>query len=225
MANNRQVLIVAAHPDDETLGMGGAIKVLGKKGYKVNVLFMSSGVGSRNIERQSVDDRKNSAGKALNFLDCTSLDYLDFPDNRFDSIDILDIAKCIKQKIDLIKPELVFTNYYADLNIDHRITSEATQIAVRPQSKSSVDELYFFEVPSSTGWNFGAKVFSPDLYIDISSSIDSKILALNEYKVEIDAPPNARSLEAIRSQAIQRGSHVGFHYAEAFEIGFIRKKY
>ena len=225
MTVNRRVLIVAAHPDDETLGMGGTIKELVEKGYEISTLFLSTGVGSRDQERQSAEDRKAASIKALKILGCNNWDYANFPDNRFDTVDLIDIAKCIEQKINIINPEIVFTNYFADLNIDHRVASEATQIAVRPKPQSSVNELYFFEVPSSTGWNFGSKIFSPDIYIDISRSIDSKFLALNQYMVEMDEPPNARSIKAIQSQAILRGSHVGFHYAEAFEIGFIRKKY
>jgi hypothetical protein len=148
---------------------------------------------------------------------------MDFPDNRFDSLEILDVVRVIERKIGEVQPELVFTNHYADLNIDHRITCEATKIAVRPKSKSFVNELYFFEIPSSTGWNFGSKIFIPHFYVNISNTIESKIKALLEYSVELDDPPNARSLVSLEALSVHRGSSVGYSNAEAFEVGFIRK--
>jgi LmbE family N-acetylglucosaminyl deacetylase len=220
---NKSVLIIAAHPDDETLGMGGSIKVLSDLGYEINVLFLSSGVGSRIIERQTLEARKKSAENALRTLGCHNLEFMDFPDNRFDSLDILDVARVIERKIGEVQPEMVFTNHYADLNIDHRITCEATKIAVRPKSKSFVNELYFFEIPSSTGWNFGSKIFIPHFYVNISNTVEFKIKALLEYSVELDDPPNARSLVSLEALSVYRGSSVGYSNAEAFEVGFIRK--
>lgn len=220
---NKSVLIIAAHPDDETLGMGGSIKVLSDLGYEINVLFLSSGVGSRIIERQTSVARKKSAESALNLLGCNNLEFMNFPDNSFDSLNILDVVKVIERKIDEVQPEMVFTNHYTDLNIDHRITCEATKVAVRPKSKSFVNELYFFEIPSSTGWNFGSKIFIPHFYVNISNTIEFKIKALLEYSVELDDPPNARSLVSLEALSVQRGSSVGYSNAEAFEVGFIRK--
>jgi LmbE family N-acetylglucosaminyl deacetylase len=220
---NKSVLIIAAHPDDETLGMGGSIKVLSDLGHEINVLFLSSGVGSRIIERQTSVARKKSAENALRTLGCHKIEFMDFPDNRFDSLDILDVARVIERKIGEVQPEMVFTNHYADLNIDHRITCEATKIAVRPKSKSFVNELYFFEIPSSTGWNFGSKIFIPQFYVNISNTVELKIKALLEYSVELDDPPNARSLVSLEALSVYRGSSVGYSNAEAFEVGFIRK--
>jgi LmbE family N-acetylglucosaminyl deacetylase len=220
---NKSVLIIAAHPDDETLGMGGSIKVLSDLGYEINILFLSSGVGSRIIERQTSEARKKSAENALGILGCHDLEFIDFPDNRFDSVEILDVAKVIERKIDEVQPEIVFTNHYADLNIDHRITCDATKIATRPKNKSFVNELYFFEIPSSTGWNFGAKIFTPHYYVNISNTIEFKIKALLEYSVELDDPPSARSLISLEALSVHRGSSVGYTNAEAFEVGFIRK--
>jgi LmbE family N-acetylglucosaminyl deacetylase len=220
---SNSVLIVAAHPDDETLGMGGSIKILSDLGYEINVLFLSSGVGSRSIERQSSVARKKSAESALSILGCHNFEFMDFPDNRFDSLEILDVARVIERKIGKVQPEIVFTNHYADLNIDHRITCEAAKIAVRPKSESFVNELYFFEIPSSTGWNFGSNIFIPHFYVNISNTIESKMKALLEYSVELDEPPNARSLLSLEALSVQRGSSVGYSNAEAFEVGFIRK--
>jgi LmbE family N-acetylglucosaminyl deacetylase len=223
MSAQNRILIIAAHPDDEVIGMGGSINFFSEKQNKVAVVFLSSGVGSRNEERQSAESRMLAAEKSLLRLGSPEIYFCDFPDNKFDTVPKLDIIKTIEYYVDKFAPNKVFTNYFDDLNIDHQITSEATQVAVRPKPNSPVNELYYFEVPSSTGWKFGTRAFNPNYFIDISKNLKAKLRALEEYKVELDQEPGARSIIAIESLARLRGSSVGVIAAEAFEIAFIRK--
>ncbi len=225
MIKNKKILIIAAHPDDEVIGMGGSIKLFSENQNEVFVILLSSGVGSRNFERQSAESRKESARLALNKLGCSKIYFGDFPDNQFDTVGVLTIAKFIEAHVDRLQPEIVFTNYYQDLNVDHRITSEATLVAVRPRPDSSVANLYFYEVSSSTGWKFGSQTFEPNYYIDILNSNLSKQMALMEYQIEMNKFPSARSLQAIEYLNRYRGSTMGYTIAEAFEIGFIRETY
>ena len=225
MIEKKNILIIAAHPDDEVIGMGGSIKLFAENQNKIFVLFLSTGVGSRNFERQPAESRKESARLALKKLGCSEMYFGDFPDNQFDTVGVLSIAKFIEAHVDKFQPEIVFTNYYQDLNVDHRIASEATLVAVRPKPNTSVTNLYFYEVSSSTGWKFGSQAFKPSYYIDILNSNLSKQMALREYRVEMDEFPSARSVQAIEYLNRYRGGAVGFTIAEAFEIGFIREKY
>jgi len=218
------VLVIASHPDDEVLGVGGTILNYSSRGHSVDVLFLSSGVGSRDNEREDRISRISSAQAALKLLGCRETIHGDFPDNAFDSVGILKVAKFIETQIERLRPTIIFTNFHGDLNVDHRITAEATLIASRPKSNSYVNELYFYEVLSSTGWKFGSELFRPNYFSDISSTIDKKLLALDAYGVEIDVPPNARSLESARALAQTRGNFIGVNFAEAFEVGFIRVK-
>ena len=222
--SNNNILVIASHPDDEVLGVGGTILNYSSRGYSVDVLFLSSGVGSRDNEREDKLSRISSAHAALKLLGCRETIHGDFPDNAFDSVGILKIAKFIEAQIERLRPTVIFTNFHGDLNVDHRITAEATLIASRPKPDSPVNELYFYEVLSSTGWRFGSELFRPNYFSDITSTIDNKLLALNAYGVEIDAPPNARSLESVRALAQTRGNFIGVSFAEAFEVGFIRVK-
>jgi LmbE family N-acetylglucosaminyl deacetylase len=222
MLGKNAVLVIAAHPDDESLGMAGTIYNYTKKGNQVDVLFLSSGVGSRDVPRENAESRKEAATKALKLLGCEQVFFGDFPDNAFDSVGILNISKFIETYIDKFQPNIVYTNYYGDLNIDHRITAEATLVATRPKPQSSVNALYFYEVLSSTGWKFGSKSFNPNYYVDVTDSMPQKDAALRHYKNEMEPPPNARSFESIISLAKFRGSFIGFQFAEAFEVGFIR---
>jgi LmbE family N-acetylglucosaminyl deacetylase len=222
MGIQNTILVIAAHPDDESLGAGGAIYRATQAGDIVDVLFLSSGVGSRDSAQQESTERSKAAIRALNLLGCRKVDTGDFPDNSFDSVSVLSLAKFIESKISELRPNIIFTNFHSDLNIDHRRTAEASLIAARPKPGSPVNELYFYEVLSSTGWQFGASQFNPSYFVDITDSIEQKESALLEYGTEIELPPSARSLEAVKALARFRGNFIGFEYAEAFEIGFVR---
>jgi LmbE family N-acetylglucosaminyl deacetylase len=216
------ILIVAAHPDDETLGMGGTIKRMTESGCHLRVLFMSDGVSSRDIGRESLDARRGNCMKALAILGVTDVHFLDYPDNLLDSIPILELAKQIEKHLAAYRPKWVFTHYPNDLNVDHKAVAEATQVACRPKLESTVSGVMFFEVPSSTDWDFGKVRFSPNLYVDIADTLESKCAGLSEYGKEINTFPNARSIETLISLAKVRGSLVGFTAAEGFEIAFLR---
>ena len=224
MARQNTILVIAAHPDDESLGMGGTIHKLTQAGDIVHVLLLSSGVESRNSEREESAARLAAAKRALDLLGCSQFIIGNFPDNSFDSVSLLSIAKFIEAKVNELQPNIIFTNFYGDLNVDHRLTSEASLVAARPKPSSPVNELYFYEVLSSTGWQFGAKQFLPTYFIDISGSISQKEAALIEYAIEMDESPSARSYDSVKALAQFRGNFIGFEYAEAFEVGFIRTK-
>ena len=224
MTTKSVILIVAAHPDDEVLGAGGTIHKAAREGDTVHVLFLSSGVGSREKERQAPESRIASAQKALGLLGCENIVTGDFPDNAFDTVGVLEISKFIESQIRSIKPDVVFTNFHSDLNIDHRLTAEATLVATRPKPESTVNAVFFYEVLSSTGWKFGASQFNPNYFVDITESLKNKEIALVEYAVEMESSPNARSIESVVALAKFRGNFIGFEFAEAFEVGFIRSK-
>jgi len=216
------VSVIAAHPDDEVIGMGGTLKKLINNGNLVSVLFLSDGVSSRNSIRETVESRKSSALKSLESLGCRDVEFLDFPDNKLDTIPMLDLCKKIELHLNARETEIVFTHYPYDLNIDHRLTCEATLVACRPNPTSLVKQLLFFETVSSTNWKFGDKSFSPNIYIDITNEINDKNLALKHYSIELNEFPSFRSLDGIGSLAKYRGASVGFEKAEAFELGYLR---
>ena len=154
----KSALVVAAHPDDEVLGCGGTIARLSHEGWKVHVLILAEGVTSR-AEKRDVDANLTElsslakcAEEANKILGAASVDLLSLPDNRMDSIELLDIVKIIEKYILNYKPSLLFTHHAGDVNIDHRVLHEAVIVASRPQPNQCVKKLLFFEVPSSTEW-------------------------------------------------------------------------
>ena len=218
-SETRKVLILAAHPDDEVLGCGGTIYNLTSQKVKVSICFFSNGVSSKKKKKKNeIDLRKKAAEKAAKILKVSSLEFYDFPDNSFDKVNILKIAKIIENKISLFMPDTIFTHFGNDLNIDHQKINQATLAATRPQKNQIVKKLFFYEVPSSSEWNFNKnkKQFNPNWFVDISSSLKNKIKALKVYRSEMKKYPHPRSYKAIEALSRWRGSTAGYKAAEAF---------
>jgi LmbE family N-acetylglucosaminyl deacetylase len=218
-----RVLIVAAHPDDETLGMGGSIHRLSQSGCAIRVVFMSDGISSRDTKRESLEERQKASLSALLELGVDDIHFSSNPDNKLDTLPSLELAKQIENHVFAFKPSLVFTHFPLDLNIDHKLVSEATQVACRPKVSASVKALLFFEVPSSTNWYFGVEQFSPNYYIDISQDWNYKEKALAAYSVEMNEYPDARSIENLHNLSKFRGAFMGILAAEAFQIAYVKE--
>ena len=220
------VLIVAAHPDDEVLGCGGTIARFCAEGREVHILLLADGESSRDGLEHGTDSGKIparvlAAEEAGCILGCLSIEVCNLPDNRLDSLDLLDIVKIVEDRVERTKAGTVFTHFYGDVNVDHRIVHEAVLAACRPQPGHSVKELFFFEVPSSTEWRppQSANYFAPGLFVDITSTLGKKMEALAAYKDELRAFPHPRSVQAVEALARWRGATCGVLAAESFVVG------
>jgi LmbE family N-acetylglucosaminyl deacetylase len=218
------ILVVVAHTDDETLGLGGTIAKHVKDGDAVFCMAMTDGVGSRG-EKQAEEikkrvDASNNAGKILGFNWIVGGQ---FSDNEMDNAPLLEVIKCIEKAKALIKPTIIYTHSAADLNVDHRIVCQATLTAFRPQPGEIWQEIRTFEIPSATEYGHSSvtKLFCPNLYISIKKTWAMKLAALKEYQIEMRNAPHPRSFQGLENLAKYRGNQVGLEYAEAFET--IRK--
>jgi|TARA_B110000967_G_C18656887_1_gene446183 LmbE family N-acetylglucosaminyl deacetylase len=222
---NNNILIIAAHPDDEVLGCGGTVAKMSKNGDNVDVLIISDGVSSRNLKNKVLKEnlilRRQACVLSCDLLGINKPEFENFPDNQLDKIPLLKITQVIEKKIKKIKPNIIFTHHWGDLNVDHQKISKAVITACRPQKGNNVKTLLFFEIPSSTEWQISSKknLFSPNWFFDISSTINLKIKALKFYKSELKKSPHPRSLTGIKTLAKWRGAVVGSKAAEAFELG------
>lgn len=222
-----KILVVAAHPDDEILGVGGTVAKLKENGDIVHCLILGEGQTSRFgnrelVDKQILDDLHANTLSAAKIIGYSQVDFADFPDNRFDQIDLLDIVKVIERKIHEFEPSVIYTHHLYDLNIDHQYTHRAVVTATRPMSSCSVKEVYSFETLSSTEWNFDRRsIFTPNVFIDIEKTIEIKKEAMKCYRTELCEYPHPRSLEGIDYLAKNRGLTIGKRYVEAFEC--IRK--
>ena len=222
----RKILVFAAHPDDEILGCGGSAAKWVTQGHEVHFIIMSEGVTARDVKRNrnkrydKISKLQVAARKSAKILGVKSIKLFDFPDNRMDSVDLIDIVKKIEKQIRILKPDTVVTHHHGDLNVDHKIVHEAVLTSCRPQKNNTVKRILSFEVPSSTEWTSPNKktTFTPNHFEDISRTLKLKLRALKEYKMEMRLWPHPRSFKGVKHLANWRGSTIGCDAAEAFML-------
>ncbi len=219
------ILIVAAHPDDEVLGCGGTIARLAAESDRVSILILGEGISSRYANPKDADPallkKLHAQAESIGtFLGAKDVSLAKLPDNRFDTVALLDIVKIVEAHVERVKPEIVYTQHGGDLNIDHQQTFRAVLTATRPMTGSSVKKIYAYEVRSSTEWAFGqfAPAFHPTTFVDVSATLEKKIKAMEMYEDEARTFPHPRSPESLRATAQYWGSIAGLQAAEAFQL-------
>ena len=217
------MLVCVAHPDDEVLGAGGAIAKHVESGDNVKLILMTDGVSARNLDDfhsgDSIKVRSRELIESCRLLGIQDYLCLDFPDNRMDSVPLLDVVRKLESIIKEFRPSLIYTNFINDLNVDHARTAEAVRVASRPVPGCSIKSILMMEVASSTEWTFSKEeVFIPNVFIDIGEHLKKKLGALECYGSELIDPPHPRNVNLTRSRAVIRGSQVGFAAAEAFVL-------
>ena len=218
------ILVVAAHPDDEVLGCSGVLARHAAEGDTVHVLIVAEGATARDSERgprgrkPELTALKAAASRAAAAIGAEEPRMLGLPDNRLDSLPLLEIVKPIEAVAEAVAPEIVYTHHAGDLNVDHRIVHQATVTACRPVPGSPVRAIYAFETPSSTEWQTAGESFRPQRWIDIEPFLDRKLRALDAYEAEMRPFPHARSREAVEALARVRGAAAGLMAAECFMV-------
>jgi LmbE family N-acetylglucosaminyl deacetylase len=223
VTTTESVLVVAAHPDDEVLGCGGAMARHRQAGDRVAVLILADGITSRGggDAEARIGERRQAAQDANAILGVTDVTLLSYPDNRMDAVALLDVAQEIERVMARCRPTVVYTHHAGDVNVDHTRTHEAVLAACRPQPGQTVRRLLFFETPSSTEWRppGSAAIFAPNWFVDIGGTLEAKLKAVAAYHAELREFPHPRSLAAIEHLARWRGASAGLAAAEAFALG------
>ena len=209
-----KILIIAAHPDDEVLGMGGTIKKIAKNGNRIHLCIVSEGASAQYSDKEMIKIRRKSCIKSGKLLGIKDFTFFDFPDAKLDSIPQLEINQKLEKVISKIKPDIVYTVSSGDLSKDHEKVFESTFVSVRPAS-SNVKKFLSYELPGTR-----RHPFNPNVFEDITNEIKSKNKAFLSYQSEIEQFPHPRSIESIESLAKYRGAQVGIKFAEAFELIF-----
>lgn len=192
-------------------------------GDHVSILILGEGLTSRSAtragaSRAGIPGLRGDARRAAELLGVTDLTMLDFPDNRFDSVDLLDVVKAIEAVKKAAAPDILYVHHWGDLNIDHRVAFDAAMAAFRPLPGAAPVSVFAFEVPSATGWSGPApdRAFVPTHYVAIDAALEQKIQAMEAYTSERQAAPHPRAPESLRAWARYRGAQAGLHAAEAF---------
>lgn len=215
------VVCVAAHPDDELLGVGGTLIRHARSGDRVGIIILSDGEAAKSDPAARDDDRTSKPFEWAGHLGCEIRRIFDLPDQRFDTVPMVEIASLLTEEFKTLDADLVYTHHPGDLNHDHRIAAQATLVALRPMHAAGKSpDVLAFETPSSTEQapNTAPFSFMPNHFVVIDSFLEDKMAALEVYENELGVAPHPRSRESIRALAAKRGSECGAAAAEAFVI-------
>lgn len=214
-----RVLVIAPHPDDEILGVGGTIKKRISKGAEVFICVVTKGVEPLFPERV-VKKTRQEARECHKTLGVSETIFLDFPAVMLEKENRYEINGKILDVIQRLKPDEVYIPHWGDMQKDHQIVAEACMVALRPKYEHKVSRIYSYETLSETGWNAPntQNEFIPNVYVDIGELLQAKLDAMRTYQTQLSDYPNPRSIEAVEALAKYRGSMVNVRAAEAFML-------
>lgn len=215
----KKILVIAPHPDDEVLGCGGTIVKHNKNRDEVYLCIVTKAY-TPDWSEEFLKNRPKEIKKANKILNIKKAYFLDFPTAKLDTITQKDLNDSISRIVKEIGAEIIYIPYEGDLSKEHRLVFEAALVASRPYTNKSVKKVLCYETLSETDWgkDFTKKIFSPNVYVDISDVLKYKIKAMQAYKSELKKSPHPRSLEIIKVLARKRGSEAGLKFAEAFML-------
>ena len=213
------ILVIAAHPDDEVLGCGGTIARHATRGDRVDVLIVTRG-SPELYSNDQVKQLRKELETAHAILGISAVHFLDFPAPRLDLIPSHEVADSIGAHITSIRPDAVYIPHRGDLHSDHRCVFGAALVAARPVNDHTVRRLLSYEVLSETEWAppIAEDAFLPSVFVDIHGQLEKKKQAMAAYKSQLKEFPHPRSVEAVEYLARLRGSTVGVPAAEAFQL-------
>ena len=216
---SKKVLVVAAHPDDEILGLGGTVARHVSCGDQVTNVIIADADSTR-YEAETIKSVRRCALQAANLLGVSDIRFAGFADQKLDTLPILEITQWIEKVLTDIQPQIIYTHHRGDINRDHQVVQEATLTAARPYSAEFVERILCYETPSATEWAgpYVENCFTPNVYLDITLYLKKKLSAMSAYNTELLSPPHPRSLEALRTRAVHYGSAIGVAAAEPFML-------
>ncbi len=215
-----RVLVVAAHPDDEVLGMGGTIALHATVwGDQVRILCVTDGSSTQypgdETRRTQKDGEARRAAAELGVEDYV---HLDLPDMRLDTLPHVEVNRVVEQHVRDFRPELLYV-VHPDVNRDHHAVFDSVAVATRPAPGQSVLRVVTYAPASSVEWTPALRqTFVPNWFVDIGQTLEAKLRAFACYATEARAYPHPRSERALRAQAEFYGSSVGCQAAEPFVL-------
>jgi LmbE family N-acetylglucosaminyl deacetylase len=213
------VLVIAAHMDDEVLGVGGTIARHAAAGDAVTICFCCQRAYQHRFPPRRRQEDEAAARRAAAILGCRRVRFLRLPDERLDER-LLSVIVPLEACVEEVRPSVVYTTHRGDTNQDHRAVFQATMVACRTIATPKVPRLLCYEVLSSTEQAppFPESAFQPNVYVNIRATLPKKLRAMRAYRRELRPFPHPRSLKGIEVLAQKRGMEAGFDAAEAFML-------
>jgi LmbE family N-acetylglucosaminyl deacetylase len=213
------VLVFAAHPDDEVLGMGGTIAVHALRGETVRVVCVTDGSSTQYPGDAQIRERKNGEARdAAAALGVDEYVHLDLPDMRLDTLAHVELNAVVDEQVRRFEPAVVYTAH-PDVNLDHRALFDSVAVATRPVPGQVVRRVLTYAPTSSTEWTPAATTwFVPNWFVDVTGTLERKLAAFAHYETEQRPYPHPRSDRAIRAAAEFYGASCGCEYAEPFVL-------
>jgi LmbE family N-acetylglucosaminyl deacetylase len=215
----QNVLIIAAHPDDEVLGPGASIARHVAAGDRCTIAIVADS-GSARYDEQTIEKVRSCARRAAGRLGVEDVRFGGLPDQALETLPVITITQWIEAVSRDVKPAAVYTHHRGDINRDHQLVCEATLTAFRPYAAPWTKRLLSFETPSATEWAgpHAEQAFLPNVFRDVTGHLEAKLAALAEYETELRPAPHPRSVEALRIRAAHWGSVIGVAAAEPFVL-------
>ena len=214
-----RVLVIAPHPDDEIIGVGGTIAKRAKDGDEVYVCVVTKGK-SPLFNDEFIEQGRKECRKADKKLGVKETIFLDFPAVMLETVPRYEFNGKISEVVNSIKPDEVYIPHRGDMQIDHQMVVDAAMVAARPRGINYPKRVYAYETLSETGWNIPNVVneFIPTVYEDITDTYEVKLKAMAIFESQLSVFPEARSIGAIEALAKYRGATVSVKAAEAFSL-------
>lgn len=215
----KKVLVIAPHPDDEVLGCGGIIAKNINENNEVYVCVVTKGVEPLFSEEDEASDRRQCL-EVHKYLGIKDTFFLDLPAAMLSGVPTYQLNGKIAEAINAVKPDELYIPFKGDMHLDHKLIADACMVACRPRSDKPIKKVYAYETLSETGWDTPTpeNTFIPNVYVDISEYLDTKVKAMEKYSNQIMEYPSPRSAEGIKALAMYRGSTVNKKYAESFML-------
>lgn len=213
------ILVIAPHADDEILGVGGTIARYVSEGNHIYVCIASRGY-EPTFSSELVEKVLMEANNSHNYLGVKKTFYLNFPASMLEKSERSELNNSLLEVIKEVKPDIVFIPHFGDMQQDHKVIAKAAMVVLRPKYEYKVPIIYSYETLSETEWNIphAANTFIPNVFVDISEYIETKLKAMKEYQSQLNNAPNPRSLEVLEALAKYRGSAIHVKAAEAFAL-------
>lgn len=217
---SKQVLIIAPHPDDETLGCGGTILKHVEQGDKVHWLIVTDMSISEGFTMERINKREMEIQQVSHMYGFTTTHKLGFPTTKLDQVGMSGIVEAMGRVFHSVRPEVVYVPYPGDVHTDHKYVFDAAVSCTKWFRYPFVKRVLAYETLSETEFGLNPDIpgFRPNVFVEISKYLESKLRIMHVFSSEIGAFPFPRSEHAIRSLASIRGSAIGVEAAEAFML-------